>query len=77
MARSKSRAKESRYEAKRVIFYFFQPRSKTGAEPGHVKSKYGENGLSSIIFCPSPRLRHVKVGTGQMVYFLLISVSNS
>ena len=47
---------KSRYGAKWVIFYFFQPRSKTEAGPGHVKSRYGANGLFSIIFSPGSKL---------------------
>ena len=56
---------KSRYGAKRVIFYFFQPRSKTGAGkkffspslgPGHVKSRCRANGSFSIIFSPGPKL---------------------
>ena len=43
-----------------VIFNFFQPRSKTRAGPGHVKSRYGANGLFSIVFSPGPRPGHVK-----------------
>ena len=35
---------------------FSQPRSKTGAGPGRVKSKYGANGSFSIIFSPGPKL---------------------
>ena len=35
------------------------PRSKTGVGPGHIRSRYGENGLFSNIFCT----------TGYFLYF--------
>ena len=33
-------------------FLFFQPWSKTGAEPGHEKSRYGANGLFLLFSAP-------------------------
>ena len=49
------------------------PRSKTGAGPGHIKSRYG---AKRVIFSFSALVQDqgtYKVGMGQMGYFLLFS----
>ena len=49
------------------------PRSKTGAGPGHIKSRYGQNGLFSLFSALVQDRDTYKVGMEQMGYFLLFS----
>ena len=66
---------KSRYGAKRVIFYYFQPRSKAGAGP-HVKSRCRANGSFLLFSAPvqtGAGLGHLKVSAGQIGDFLLPS----
>ena len=69
-------ARKKYVRGKTGYFLSFSARSKTGAGPGHaksryganglfsistrVKSRYGTNGLFSIIFCSGPRPGHVE-----------------
>ena len=56
MPQSNTGAHKKYVQGKMGYFLFFQPWSKTGAEPGDEKSRYGANGLFFIIFCPSSKL---------------------
>ena len=56
MPQSKTGTHKKYVRGEMGYFLFFRPWSKTGAVPGHEKSKYGANGLFFIIFCPSSKL---------------------
>ena len=48
------------------------PRSKTGAGPGHIKSRYGAKQVIFYFFSPGPRPGHVKSRYGANGLFSII-----